>query len=395
MRGTAELSSSQSREFVVRSRPIEILPEAGAEAGQVAGTGDSPDAATFARGADISLLQQMEDSGVVYTENGQAKDPLAIFRNHGFNYMRLRLFHTPSGKGAQVNDLPYTLRLAQRIKASGFKLLLNFHYSDTWADPGHQRLPAVWQGMSHEQLVNQVFEYTRTVIEQFAEHDCLPDMVQIGNEIGGGMLWDDGRLGSPAQWSKFADLVKAGARGVRAGAGEGRPVEIMVHIARGGDKRACAWFFDNLLAQGVAFDVIGLSYYPFWHGTLDDLRENLESLARRYDKGVIVVETGCNWGEGWDAVAGSDSPDPPTPEGQRVFVEALIRTAKAAPNGRGVFYWAPEWIRDGGPWHKRALFDETGEVLPGMQAFQEQPRAAPLTQEVGNTRDPQTSWRCR
>jgi arabinogalactan endo-1,4-beta-galactosidase len=147
----------------------------------------------------------------------------------------------------------------------------------------------------------------------------------------------------------------------------------MIHVDRGGDKDSCRWFFDKLLAEGVEFDVIGLSYYPFWHGTLDDLRENLSFLAARYDKDIIVVETGCNWEEGWWAIKKDGPPDPATPEGQRLFLDELIRVVRATPKGRGkgVFYWAPEWVRDGGPWNRRALFDENGEALPGMAAFAE------------------------
>jgi arabinogalactan endo-1,4-beta-galactosidase len=369
----------------------------------------------FAKGADISLLKRNEDAGAIYTENGKPKDALQILKNHGFNYMRLRLFHTPIMKGSQVNDLPYTLELARRIKACGFRFLLNFHYSDGWADPQKQHPPAAWKGLSHGALVNQVFEYTRDVVATFREHDGLPDMAQIGNEITPGMLWEDGRVGgsdfeiaaarwtTPAgdsafaqeQWKKLAELVRAGIRGVETGAGPDTVVQTMIHVDRGGDQRVCKWFFDNLFSQGVEFDVIGLSYYPFWHGTFDDLRANLEFVAEEYEKDIIVVETGFPWKpqplpDPADftkrlSVAESEKalPYPMSPEGQRAFLEELIQIVRDVPDGRGsgVFYWAPEHTEvkgwegpdepDAAEWYPRALFHEDGEMTLGMQAFEE------------------------
>lgn len=363
----------------------------------------------FVKGADISLLKRIEDAGGVYREQGKVKDPLQIFKDHGFNYMRLRLFHTPINKGAQVNTLEYTLELGERIKAKGFKFLLNFHYSDEWAYPGKQYPPAVWKGLSHEQLVEQVFGYTRDVISACRQHKCRPDIVQVGNEITPGMLWEDGRVAgefdtkqskwinqareynsdsAQARWRRFADLVKAGIRGVSAGAGQ--PVRTMVHSDRGADLEANKWFFDNLLAQGVDFDVIGLSYYPYWHGPLDNLRQNLIYAARRYRKDIHIVETDYPWKpEQPLETSAASSPGEnaqseeylPSPEGQKAFLQELIRVVKDTPDnrGKGIFYWAPEWIElkdypdepDAPTYWAKALFDENGNMLPGMEAFQD------------------------
>ncbi len=346
--------------------------------------------AQFIKGADLSLLQYIQDHGVKYKEAGCVKDPLFIFKDHGFNYVRLRLFVAPDGREGQVNTLPYTLRLARRVKQAGLMLHLDLHYSDGWADPVHQIMPAQWKGLSHVQLVDRVLVYTRQTLASFRREGCLPDMVEVGNEIADGMLWPDaGPLSDPAKWNDSAspkpfsdskwdpltDLLKAGIRGVRDNDPKGA-VKIMIHIDKGGSKDVGRWFFDNLQRRNVAFDVIGLSYYPFWHGTLDDLRQNLASLSKAYSKDIVVAETG------YDAAGGAQGklPYPRTPAGQKAFLDELIRVVAATPDGRGkgVIYWQPEWIAGkkwDGPswssqWESRALFDNSGNMRPAMEAFQ-------------------------
>lgn len=354
----------------------------------------------FVSGADVSVMQQLEDHGGVYRLDGKPADPLQIFKLNGFNWMRLRLFHSPSGKGPECNDLPYTLKLAKRIKAQGFMLLLDFHYSDTWADPGKQYTPAAWKGLSHEQLKKQVHDYTRDVIRKFKGNGVLPDMVEIGNEVTNGMLWEDGRLfrekTSPEQWDRFADLIKAGIAGASDGAAPQRGPKIMIHIDRGGDQAASKWFYDNLIARSVSFDVIGLSHYPWWQGALDDLRENLDYLSAAYNKDIIVVETGFPWvsqrfSEDGKELSFEQSEKrvlhyPATPEGQAAYLREMMRTIRETPGGRGkgLFYWEPAWIKTenwGAPgwskdWEHRALFDENGNVLPAMKEFRFEAQAA-------------------
>lgn len=157
--------------------------------------------AEFDKGADLSLVQFIQDHGVEYREAGVAKDPLLLFRDHGCNYVRLRLFLSPSGKEGQVNTLSYTLGLARRVKQAGMKFLLDLHYSDNWADPGHQTMPAEWVGLSHAELVDRVYAYTRETLADFRREGCSPDMVEVGNEITDGMLWPDaGPLSDPVKW---------------------------------------------------------------------------------------------------------------------------------------------------------------------------------------------------
>jgi len=210
-------------------------------------------------------------------------------KDHGFNYIRLRIFDNPArdsgyspGKG--FCDLAHTLQMAKRVKAAGLQLLLDFHYSDYWADPGKQFKPASWRGKDFTVLRDSVFVYTRQVMEALKKQGTLPDMVQVGNEINHGMIWPEGSMSHP---DSLAELVYAGIRGVKA-VDAGCP--IMLHIALGGQNDESHFFIDNMLERGVPFDVIGLSYYPKWHGTLADLSYNVNDLARQYRKDVIIVE---------------------------------------------------------------------------------------------------------
>jgi arabinogalactan endo-1,4-beta-galactosidase len=319
-------------------------------------------AAEYAIGADLSFLKQAEDRGTVFKDNGEAKPGLQIFKDHGYNWIRLRLFHTPT---QLPNNLEYTIALAQAAKKLGFRFLLNYHYSDTWADPGKQFIPKAWEGKSHAQLVQAVFEYSRDSIAAFRDAGVLPDMVQIGNEVINGMLWPDGRL--PGNWDNFADLVKAGIAGVEAGKGNVPRPQIMIHIDRGGDKARTKYFFDKLHTYDLNYDVIGQSYYPWWHGSLNDLRENLIFMAQEYKKDIIVVEAAYNWRAG--EYAKRPGPFPETPEGQRQFLEEVNRVVQATPDGRGkgVFWWEP--AVGGGGLSRRGFFDNEGNALPVITVF--------------------------
>ena len=334
----------------------------------------------FAAGVDLSLLQHIEDHGVVYKEDGQPKDALQIFRKYGVNWVRLRLFVDPKGDDGQVNTLPYTLAMAHRVKAAGMKLLLDFHYSNEWADPENQTMPGNWEGLSRKDLTRVVHDYTRAVMNTFAEQGISPEMVQIGNECRNGMLWPIGGDLSDDhhKWDAFADLLKAGIRGVRDSTG-GQNVRVMIHVESGGDVAACRNFYDNLAMRNVPFDVIGLSYYPVWQGSIAKLQKNLAMLSQRYHRSIVIAEAGCEWTPVKSSKR-SRSPYPPTPGGQQQFLIDTIAAVKATPEGRGkgVFYWAPEWI-DGdqwnGPdwssdWEHRALFRPDGEVLPAVAAFE-------------------------
>ena len=320
--------------------------------------------AQYIIGADVSYVKQAQDGGTVFKDNGHAEPSLQILKDHGYNWVRLRLFVNPT---ALSSNLAYTISSAQTAKNLGFKILLDLHYSDTWADPGKQFTPAAWVGMTHEQLVNQVFEYTRDTIAAFRKAGVLPDMVQIGNETTHGMLWPDGRL--PGNWDQYADLVKAGINGVDAGHGnEPRPL-IMIHIDRGADWNATHLFFDKLLSYDVRFDVIGQSYHPWWQGSLNGLRENLYRMAATYHKGIVLAEVSYPW------KPFSKQPNPPfpeTPEGQKEWLEAVNRIVQETPDdlGMGLFWWEPA-VPQGKPLRDRGFFDDSGNALPAVDVFDE------------------------
>ena len=315
----------------------------------------------YAIGADVSFLARAEQQGVAFKDSGVAKPGLQILKDHGYNWIRLRLFHSPT---ELPNDLNYTIALAKQAKSLGFRFLLDYHYADTWADPGHQPLPKAWQDKTHQQLVEAVFQYTRDTIAAFHDAEVLPEMVQIGNEITNGMMWPDGRL--PENWENFAQLVYAGINGVDAGRGNARRPVIMIHIDRGADRRATKAFLDKLNSYDVPYDVIGQSYYPWWHGSLNDLRSNLEFMAREYQKDVIVVETAYNWQPG--NYVSKPAPFPESPAGQREFLDEVNRVVMETPNGRGkgVFWWEPAVT---GPLTVRGFFDEQHNALPVLTVF--------------------------
>ncbi len=240
-------------------------------------------------GADISWLPQLEDEGKVFTDNGIEKDAIILLRDHGFNYVRLRIFVNPENEkgyspGKGYCGLDQTLMMAQRVKDAGMKLLLDFHYSDYWADPQKQYKPQAWVDLDFEALKDSVKTYTTNVIQALNQQGTRPDMVQVGNEINHGMIWPDGHISNP---DGLAGLLRAGVEGVEA---VDPNIPIMMHIALGGLNDESVFWMDNMIARGVRFDIIGISYYPRWHGTLDDLKSNLNDLVIRYNKPINVVE---------------------------------------------------------------------------------------------------------
>ena len=240
-------------------------------------------------GADISFLPELEAKGIQFSDKGVEKDAIQILKDHGFNYVRLRIFNEPandSGYSPKKGfcDLEHTKQMAKRVKAAGMKLLLDFHYSDTWADPGKQYKPAAWKNLSFTDLKKALYDYTKKVMEELKTQGTTPDMVQAGNEINHGIVWPEGNV---SNIDGTAQLLNAGTAAVKA---VDPNVVMMLHVALGGQNSESVFFIDNMIARGVSFDVIGESYYPKWHGTLDDLRHNLNDLANRYNKDVIVVE---------------------------------------------------------------------------------------------------------
>ena len=318
----------------------------------------------FAFGADLSFLKQAEDRGKIFRDGTNAAPGLQIFRNHNYNWIRLRLFVEPVRENLP-NNVTYTLALARDAKKLGYRFLLDFHYANSWADPGKQPTPEQWKTLTHEQRAQAVFEYTRDTIAKFREAGLMPDMVQVGNEITHGMLWPDGKL--PQNWDHFADYLRAGVKGVEAGRGDAARPQIMLHLAEDGKVSATKYFFDKINGYKIPYDVIGFSYYPWWHGTIEDLQANLAFAASEYDKDVIVVEAAYYWKENGET-AEKLRPFPETPEGQRDFLDAVTRAVMETPNhrGKGVFWWEPAVT---GGLAARGFFDDHGRSLPVMNVF--------------------------
>ena len=239
-------------------------------------------------GADISFLPQLEAEGIKFSVDGKQNDAIKILKEHGFNYIRLRIFYDPTTDSGYSKPgycgLEQTKAMAKRIKAAGMKFLLDFHYSDTWADPGKQFKPETWKNLSFTDLTKALHDYTRDVLTQLQTQGTLPDMVQIGNEINHGILWDDGNI---VHLDNLATLLKAGIAATRE---VSTSIKVMLHIADGGQNDESRYFFDNMISRGVVFDIIGQSYYPQWHGTLEQLKSNLNDLSARYAQPVIVAE---------------------------------------------------------------------------------------------------------
>ena len=367
----------------------------------------------FMAGADVSMLAEVERHGGKFSSaDGKPGDPLQILKDSGVNWVRLRLWHTPvfaadvveNGrvvlkKGAAVgggnNGLATTMRLARRAKGLGLKVLLDIHYSDFWADPQTQTKPAAWANLHGEALQAAMREYTTNTLAALDAVGAAPDMVQIGNETNAGMLWPDGQTWSADKGAKiggdaaFAALLRAGIEGVRANdALTGQHLPVMLHLAGGTDPDLCHHMLDLFAAERLDYDLVGLSWYPIYHGTLAQLKSNLDELAQHYRKPLVVVETAYGWtldnGQATshllDAQHAQKAGYPATVAGQAQVIKDVIATVAAVPGGlgRGVFYWEPAWIpaagagwRTGGDnnWENQALFDYSGRALPSMQAL--------------------------
>jgi arabinogalactan endo-1,4-beta-galactosidase len=344
----------------------------------------------FIAGADVSLLDFFTQRGIIYRDGGTAQDGLTLLKQRGLNCVRLRLFTSSAEQAAsdpynRINNLDYTLPLAVRAKTAGLRLLLDLHFSDTWADPGHQAKPAAWAGLDLLGLEQRMRAYCSNTITTLKAANALPDYVQVGNEITGGLLWPEGRVGGTYdnQWPQFSRLVKAAVLGIKEASGNPVP-KIIIHIDRGGDWGATQWYFDHLTQQQVDFDILGESYYPFWHGSLGALSNCLNNAANRYHKPVIIAETAFPWKNSTNIFG-----IPASPEGQTQYLATLAQILKSIPNhlGAGVVWWGSEYQPLAGfglaGFESRSFFDNTGSVLPIASAFGQ--LIAPLTLNANAT----------
>ena len=328
-------------------------------------------------GADLSYINEMEDCGGVYRENGQIVDPFALFAERGANLVRVRLWHTPPNRYSAFPDVQRTIR---RAKDAGMRILLDFHYSDHWADPSKQVPPAAWEGLTVDGMRDSVYAYTRRVLDRLAEEDLLPEMVQIGNEINPGFLLP---YGSRDDWEQLSTLLKGGIRAVRDVAGERETrIDVMLHVAQ--PEHAMSWFTEAARAGIEEYDVMGISYYSRWSSVpLAELSGHIEALVSSFaPRDLLVVEAAYPW-----TLAGADSANnimdgevvesgyPATPEGQKAYLIDMTQ-AVLDGGGSGVVYWEPAWITTscstpwgkGSHWENATFFDFNAgnEVLPGI-----------------------------
>lgn len=335
------------------------------------------------KGSDVSSLIKSEAKGGVYkNSSGTTGDALAILKNAGQNYARVKVWVNPADG---YNNKTRVLAAAKRIKAQGMKLLVDFHYSDTWADPGAQTVPSSWASHSYSQLKTDVYNHTHDVLNALKSQGTTADMVQVGNEINGGMLWS---AYSTSNWSQLAGLLNSGYDAVKA---VNSSTQVALHLAKGGDLSGTRWWFDSAVSNGVKFDVIGLSYYGYWHGTLADFQTTLDDAASRYSKPVFLAETAYPF-----RLDSEDSHEniidlsselvsgyPATTAGQTRWMKDVASIVEAVPNGRGlgIFYWESTWTArtgngwdptdssSGNGWENQALFGYDDRALPAMAWF--------------------------
>jgi arabinogalactan endo-1,4-beta-galactosidase len=329
-------------------------------------------------------LPSLEKAGAVYRDGGKPGDAIEILAAHGCNLFRVRLFVHPdrdfAHTGGAVQDLDSVIALARRIKGTGAAFLLDLHYSDSWADPGHQPTPAAWVGLAPAALASKVHDYTTDVLVRCAAAGVAPDLVQVGNEVTAGILWPTAQLykaqgaAEDQQWNTFAQLLNAGAQAVREqSATQHHPMKVVLHI-HGGGRDVPVWFFQKLQRTPVDFDIIGLSFYPAWGDSLGKLKSSLSQLIDSYHKDVLICETSYPWKPLQD-VQESAMTWPATAAGQRQFLTDLVALLHTQPGGHGLGYvwWYPEAVPLAGLniWRGGAegWFDGSGNLLPAAQVL--------------------------
>lgn len=338
--------------------------------------GDSPDAPVFPplpedfiRAADISFLPEIEASGTKFYNNSKAEDMLTTLKNAGCNTVRIRLWKNPSDGHSGMAEVK---TLATRAKQAGLKVWLTVHYSDTWADPAAQTIPAEWKNLNFADLKTAIETYTSLIITEIN-----PDIIQIGNEINSGFVWPQGHLINNEQ--QCIALLSAASATIRSKA---PTTKIMIHYA-GVNATDTDWFFNKV--KTVTYDYIGLSYYPVWHGKdLSVVKTTIDALGKKYSKKVVIAETAYPFTLGYNDwtnnIVGLDtqlvSGYPATPEGQKSFVLAIKNTVKSSTYGQGFAYWGGEWISfkgkeatNGSTFENQALYNFENQALPVMQAF--------------------------
>ena len=359
------------------------------------------------KGMDLSTLREVEACGGRFSDENGPGDAMTILRRHGMDLVRLRLWNDPYAEngepyGAGTCDLETVTALARRAKALGCKWMLDFHYSDFWADPGKQITPKAWQGLDADGLEKAVYEFTREALEKLKAEDLAPDMVSVGNEITNGLLWPVGR----ASMDNIVRFVNAGLQAVE----EVCPrAETVIHLDNGPDEgQYRAWFESYFAAGGRDFDIVGMSYYPFWNGPMSGLAESMADEVAHFGKDIIIAETSMGFsladyaayeklgpgerkGMAAKAALAAGIDYPMTPQGQSDFIRDMAEIIRAVPGGkgRGFIWWEAAWIPvpgsgwarpaalrytgekgpGGNEWANQALFDYEGRALPALETI--------------------------
>jgi arabinogalactan endo-1,4-beta-galactosidase len=358
---------------------------------------------------DLSTLLELERCGAKYYDHGKETDILTIMKDYDVDTIRLRLWNDPKSEtgepyGAGNNDLAETIAIGKRVTDAGFGVLLNFHYSDFWADPGKQIKPKAWASYGVEELEKAVYDFTVDSLKKMLDAGVNVTMIQVGNELSNGLLWPEGKV---PNYDNIAKFVNAGIRACRSVKKE---IPLMIHLDNGGKNELYREWFDNFTARGEDFDYIGLSYYPFWHGSLQMLEDNMNDIAVRYGKDLIIAEVsmGFTMEDYKEREQLSDEerkgyatrPElvekieyPMTVQGQYDFMQDLLNRLSKVPDGHGAgfFWWEPAWIPvpgsgwatpaslkymgDKGPcgneWANQALFDYDGNALPTLELIRD------------------------
>ncbi len=369
----------------------------------------------FIKGMDLSTLLELERCGAVYyDQDGKEKDLLSIMKDYDVDTIRIRLWNNPWSEtgesyGAGENDLPTSLATGKRVTEAGFGVLLNFHYSDFWADPGKQIKPKAWSSYGVEELEQAVYEYTLESTNTFLDAGVNITMIQVGNELSNGLLWPEGRV---PNYDNIAAFVNAGIRAVRKSEEMhgGKKIPVMIHLDNGGNNALYREWFDQFTGRCEEFEIIGLSYYPFWHGTLAMLNDNMNDIAERYQKDLIVAEVSMGYTmddyKQYEKLSDEERKGyatrpalvekieyPMTKQGQCDFMKDFLNRIShiKGKRGRGFFYWEPAWIpvhgsgwatpaslaymKDAGPcgneWANQALFDYEGKINPAFAVIRD------------------------
>lgn len=374
----------------------------------------------FVKGMDLSTYWELEKLGAKYYENGKEKDLLSIMKDHNVDTIRIRIWNDPYSEkgesyGAGENSVENSLYIAKKVTDAGFGVLMNFHYSDFWADPGKQIKPKAWKNFGVEELKKAVFDFTYETTKRFLDEGVNVTMVQVGNELSNGLLWPEGKWPNFQNMARFVD---AGIRAVRKADSERtqkltdnegneiKKIPVMIHLDNGGKNSLYCEWFDNFTKNTTEdFELIGLSYYPFWHGSLQSLQDNMNDVALRYGKDLIVAEVSMGFSmEDYRSREGTTPATakgyatrkelvekieyPMTVQGQKDFTADFLNRISHIKNnaGKGFFWWEPAWIptkgsgwatpaslaymNDPGPcgneWANQALFDYDGNVLPAL-----------------------------